>query len=169
MPGASDECYAMQREAVERVVAAIAEYPAANWEIDDLAKIARYSRFHFTRVFARHAGMTPRRWLARYRIELAKELLTRAPFPKVKDVTRTLGYASIGMFSSRFTKVVGCSPTSYREWYAYAECLTTHAGPQVQPHRDVASLDPRWLSSFGDTLAGLERELRAGTPIERGL
>lgn len=152
-----------RRQAVERVIEAIVKHPASDWQIDDMAKIAQFSKFHFTRLFARLTGLPPHQWLMRYRIELAKELLVRGNVKTITDLTHMLGYTSLGTFSSRFSETVGCPPTSYRRMAAYADELTERAGRRGQFYRDAerlnVSLNPRDLPEFGETIASLERQL----------
>ncbi|OLB76373.1 MAG: AraC family transcriptional regulator [Actinobacteria bacterium 13_2_20CM_2_71_6] len=82
----------------------------------DLARLARQagcSRYHFLRAFAATYGQTPRRYLTHRRIERAKELLRTANLT-VTEICVLVGFSSLGSFSSRFSKLVGMSPTAYR-------------------------------------------------------
>ena len=79
-----------------------------------LAAEAGYSRFHFSRAFAAAYGETPRAYLTRRRIERAKTLLRTANL-SVTEICFLVGFASLGSFSARFRKLVGRSPSDYRE------------------------------------------------------
>ncbi|HVA21481.1 MAG TPA: AraC family transcriptional regulator [Candidatus Micrarchaeia archaeon] len=81
--------------------------------VDDLARAAGCSRFHFSRSFARVYGQTPGRTLTRRRIERAQELL-RAANLSVTEVCMAVGFSSLGSFSSRFKALTGQSPSEYR-------------------------------------------------------
>ena len=83
-------------------------------DLDAMAREAGYSRFHFARAFADAYGETPRGYLTRRRIERAKTLLRSANL-SVTEICLLVGFESLGSFSSRFRRVVGQSPSEYRE------------------------------------------------------
>jgi AraC-like DNA-binding protein len=82
-------------------------------DLDALAREAGYSRFHFARAFRDTYGETPRAYLTRRRIERAKDLLRSANLT-VTEICDLVGFSSLGSFSSRFSELVGMSPTDYR-------------------------------------------------------
>lgn len=81
--------------------------------LDDLAAAAMFSKFHFSRVFLVTTGVSPGRFLAALRLQRAKELLLTTDW-NVVDIGMSVGYNSVGTFSSRFRRSVGLSPTEYR-------------------------------------------------------
>ncbi|MDT4989212.1 MAG: AraC family transcriptional regulator [Micromonosporaceae bacterium] len=81
--------------------------------VDDMARAAMFSKFHFSRMFQRSTGVSPGRFLAALRLQHAKYLLVSTSL-KVVDISIRVGYTSVGTFSSRFTRSVGMSPTAYR-------------------------------------------------------
>ncbi len=81
--------------------------------LDDTASVACLSPFHFHRMFARAFGETPHEFLRRQRIERAKQLLARDHVP-VTEVCLSVGYESLGSFSTLFRSMVGQSPAQYR-------------------------------------------------------
>jgi AraC-like DNA-binding protein len=93
-------------------------------DLDELAAVAGVSKFHFVRCFEAAYGETPIRYLTRRRIERAQDLL-RAANLTVTEVCMLVGFASLGSFSSRFTRLVGESPTAYRNRWA------ARGGPRV--------------------------------------
>lgn len=82
-------------------------------DLDALAEAAGYSRYHFLRAFRDAYGETPGAYLSRRRIERAKDLL-RAANLTVTEICFLVGFSSLGSFSSRFSELVGCSPSAYR-------------------------------------------------------
>lgn len=86
-------------------------------DLDGLARVARVSKHYFARCFEATYGETPMRYLTRRRIERAQDLL-RAANLTVTEVCMLVGFASLGSFSSRFTALVGESPTAYRDRWA---------------------------------------------------
>ncbi|MEV4754895.1 AraC family transcriptional regulator [Micromonospora sp. NPDC049559] len=93
-------------------------------DLDQLARVAGVSKFHFARCFEATYGETPIRYLTRRRIERAQDLLRSANLT-VTEVCMAVGFASLGSFSSRFAQLVGESPTGYRDRWA------ARGGPHV--------------------------------------
>jgi AraC-like DNA-binding protein len=125
---------------------------AAPLDLDALARDAGYSKFHFTRLFARAYGETPRAYVTKRRIERAKDLLRTANL-RVTEVCFLVGFESVGSFSSRFRELVGRSPSAYRaDHVAWAGlppipgCFllmwTRPAGDESQSARSAASGPP---------------------------
>jgi len=81
--------------------------------LDDLARAAGYSTYHFARAFAAAYGETPRAYLTRRRLERAKALLRTANLT-VTEVCFAVGFESLGSFSSLFRRVVGQTPSGYQ-------------------------------------------------------
>lgn len=86
-------------------------------DLDDLARAANVSKYHFARSFVAAYGETPMRYLTRRRIERAQDLLRSANLT-VTEVCTLVGFSSLGSFSSRFRALVGESPTRYRDRWA---------------------------------------------------
>jgi AraC-like DNA-binding protein len=86
-------------------------------DIDRLAAEASTSKYHFIRSFAATYGETPMRYLTRRRMERAQDLL-RTTNLTVTEICTLVGYSSLGTFSTRFSEMVGCSPSTYQQRYA---------------------------------------------------
>ena len=76
-------------------------------------RVALMSPGHFSRSFRTAFGETPYSYLMTRRIERAKALLRRGDLT-VTEVCMAVGCTSLGSFSSRFTELVGESPSAYR-------------------------------------------------------
>ncbi|MFD3455304.1 helix-turn-helix domain-containing protein [Streptomyces sp. NPDC058691] len=94
------------RDAMDRDYAEPLDVPA-------LARGALMSTGHFARSFRAAFGETPYSYLMTRRIERAKALLRRGDL-SVTEVCFAVGCTSLGSFSSRFTELVGESPSAYR-------------------------------------------------------
>lgn len=99
--------------------------------VDSLARAAMYSKFHFTRVFRAVTGVSPGRFLSAIRIQESKRLLVYTDW-SVLNISIQVGYNSVGTFSSRFRRIVGCSPTTYRKLDGYAPRLVSSVPLMVQ-------------------------------------
>lgn len=82
-------------------------------DLDELARAAHFSRFHFLRAFRRAFKATPHEYLTRKRIERAKQLLAESELT-VTEICFDVGFESLGSFSTLFHKQVGWSPSIYR-------------------------------------------------------
>ncbi|MEO3762598.1 helix-turn-helix transcriptional regulator [Streptomyces sp. B8F3] len=81
--------------------------------LGDIAAFVRYSKFHFARKFRREAGCSPGRFLCTVRMARGKQLLSTS-MATVSDIAPAVGYQSLGTFTTRFTEVVGLTPSQYR-------------------------------------------------------
>jgi AraC-like DNA-binding protein len=94
------------RDTIDRDYAEPLDVPA-------LARVALMSTGHFARSFRAAYGETPYSYLMTRRIERAKALLRRGE-ETVTEVCFAVGCTSLGSFSSRFSELVGESPSAYR-------------------------------------------------------
>jgi AraC family transcriptional regulator len=102
------------RPAVLQAISSIRERYFEPITLADLASEVFVSRFHFSRMFADATGVTPGRFLAAVRLFEAKRLLLTTSL-NVSDIVCSVGYSSVGTFTSRFSNAVGLTPTQYRE------------------------------------------------------
>jgi AraC-like DNA-binding protein len=82
-------------------------------DLDQMASEAGFSKFHFARTFKEAYGETPANYLTRRRVERAKDLLRSANLT-VTEVCMVVGFSSLGSFSSRFSELVGMSPSAFQ-------------------------------------------------------
>jgi len=114
-------------QAVERVVATMRDQLGEPLTIDDMARAAMFSKFHFSRIFQRVTGVSPGRFLWALRLQQAKKLLVSTSL-NVSDISVRVGYSSVGTFSSRFSKSVGLSPTTYRRLGGFTSEISVDSG-----------------------------------------
>ncbi|WP_375749349.1 helix-turn-helix transcriptional regulator [Vibrio sp. HN007] len=89
------------------------KYHSERIELNDLAKAAFMSRFHYVRTFKQMYGVTPRNYLKDMRISKAKALLKEG-----YSITHTcydVGYESLTTFSAVFKKGTGYSPKEFQK------------------------------------------------------
>jgi transcriptional regulator GlxA family with amidase domain len=82
-------------------------------DLEALARAAYVSPRHFSRSFKSTFGETPYQYLLTRRIERARHLL-RTTDMRVAEVCLAVGFASVGSFTTTFTRHTGVSPTTYR-------------------------------------------------------
>ena len=81
-------------------------------DVPAMARTALMSPAHFSRKFRAAYGETPYAYLMTRRIERAKALLRSGM--SVTDACIAVGCTSLGSFSSRFTEIVGETPSQHR-------------------------------------------------------
>ncbi len=102
------------RPAVLQAITSIRDRYFEPMTLAELASEVFVSRFHFSRMFADATGVTPGRFLTAVRLFEAKRLLLTTSL-NVSDIVCSVGYSSVGTFTSRFSRAVGMTPTQYRE------------------------------------------------------
>ena len=83
----------------------------------DLARVAQamhVSTFYFCKMFKKATGLTFTEYLGRLRVEKAKHLLLN-PHLRISEIAYDVGFKSLTHFNRVFRRVVGQSPTAYRE------------------------------------------------------
>ncbi|HEX7866920.1 MAG TPA: GyrI-like domain-containing protein [Variovorax sp.] len=102
------------RARVARAVAAIVSDPMADHRLEDLARLAHFSPFHFHRVYASVAGETVAATVRRVRLALATRLL-EAGTQSVTQVALAVGYESPQAFTRAFGQFTGQSPRAFQQ------------------------------------------------------
>jgi AraC family transcriptional regulator len=137
----------LHNRSVERVIRAMTsrlDVPLSN---EDLADIACFSPCHFNRMFRRVTGIPPVQFHYALRLEKAKQLLVTTDLG-ITDICFEVGYSSLGTFVTRFSELVGLSPSAFRR---FARRVTAS---------DLAELRPR----LSTTLRSIsDREQIVGT------
>nr|AFV52208.1 transcriptional regulator [Streptoalloteichus sp. ATCC 53650] len=82
--------------------------------INDISAAVFVSPFHFSRTFSKFTGVAPGRYLTAVRLFEAKRLLLTTDHT-VSNIVCSVGYSSVGTFTSRFSRSVGMTPTQYRD------------------------------------------------------
>ena len=104
-------------------------------DVEALARGVHMSAGHLSREFKRAYGEPPYSYLMTRRIERAMALLRRGDL-SVTDVCFEVGCSSLGTFSTRFTELVGVSPSVYREQAAARRTAgSRRASPSRSPDR----------------------------------
>lgn len=114
-------------------------------DVEALARGANMSAGHLSREFREAYGESPYSYLMTRRIERAMALL-RGGDRSVTDVCFAVGCSSLGTFSTRFTELVGMSPSAYRR-----QATQTMAGMPAcvtkQVSRPVRNREARTVSA----------------------
>ena len=83
---------------------------------ENLAAIAHMHPTHFIRFFKGETGQTPREYINRRKMEIAKTMLESTEL-QIGEISERLGFFDSMHFSKTFKKRYSISPTAYRESY----------------------------------------------------
>ncbi|MEV0380329.1 helix-turn-helix transcriptional regulator [Nonomuraea sp. NPDC050643] len=108
-------------------------------DVPTMARHALMSPSHFSRQFRAAYGETPYSYLMTRRIERAMALLRAGV--SVTDACMAVGCTSLGSFSSRFTELLGETPSAYRsrEHAAVTAMPSCMAKTHTRPIRNAPS------------------------------
>jgi AraC-like DNA-binding protein len=81
--------------------------------VQELAEVVNLSRFYFCTAFRMATGSTPHERLTQLRIERAKSLLAEGSMP-ITEIALTIGYQTPSAFAASFRKIVGITPSAFR-------------------------------------------------------
>ncbi|MCI8852236.1 MAG: helix-turn-helix domain-containing protein [Lachnospiraceae bacterium] len=82
-------------------------------DLTSLAQRLGFSSAYLAKIFNKHKGCTPIKYLTDLRIQHAKQLLLNTALP-IREVGEKVGYADQFHFSKAFRKAAGVSPSSFR-------------------------------------------------------
>lgn len=84
--------------------------------VKDISDHVHLSPTYVCTLFKTETGLTLNQYLTEYRIDQAKHLLLD-PRNKITDISKLVGYNDSNYFGKTFKKMVGTSPSEYREQY----------------------------------------------------
>jgi len=120
----------------QRIVAAkvfIDENYHESIDLEQISKQAFLSRFHFHRIFTQVYKKTPHQYLTQTRLDAAKIMLAKEGI-SITDVCNSIGFESLGSFSSLFRKQSGHSPQYYRNIAWLKKKLAKEQPKRFIPH-----------------------------------
>ena len=100
-------------------VTAIKNFIATHYQDDtlsikDISDHVYLSTSYICTLFKNETGQTLNQYITKYRVERAKKLLAD-PLTKISDISSKVGYSDGNYFGKTFKKIVGLSPTEYRD------------------------------------------------------
>lgn len=109
----TSKCYT-SRENIKKSIEFLRESYNDNFSLNDIARYANLSPYHFIRVFKSETGKTPYEYLLDIKIEKAQQLL-RLKEHTVTEVGMLCGFSNPSHFAVVFKKKTGISPSDYRK------------------------------------------------------
>jgi AraC-like DNA-binding protein len=96
----------------------ITDHQTEELSLDQVAKSVNTSKFYFCKIFKKATGINFTDYLSRVRTERAKNLLLN-PNLRVSEIAYEVGFQSLTHFNRVFKRILGRSPTDYREQLAH--------------------------------------------------
>lgn len=101
-------------ENILKIISYMEDHFSKDMNLEELAKKAGMSKFHFCRTFKKYLDLSPIQFLTRLRMDRAKTLLG-CTHRSISDVADSVGFSDLSNFIKNFKKTVGTTPTGYRK------------------------------------------------------
>jgi AraC family transcriptional regulator len=137
-------------ERIVRTLVFIQAHLDDNPELDRVAAVAAFSRFHFARVFRALVGETLKEYTRRLRLERAARTLKRRDQP-ITQLALEAGFETHESFTRAFAAMFGLPPSAYRA--AHKSAPEAASGTHLD---DVAGYHP---PNYGDVRAPVVKDL----------
>jgi AraC-like DNA-binding protein len=98
---------------VGKALSLIHARPSHGWTIEELAKEVGQSRSVLAERFSALVGLPPMQYLAKWRMQIAAELLSSSN-TNMASIAARVGYESEAAFSRAFKKIIGVAPSAWR-------------------------------------------------------
>lgn len=89
-------------------------YAVPSLSVPDVSEFVHLSSSYVCTIFKNETGQTLNQYLTDYRIKMSKQFLSD-PRYKITDISSKVGYSDGNYYSKTFRKIVGLSPSEYRE------------------------------------------------------
>jgi AraC-like DNA-binding protein len=106
--------------------------PVRDWTVEDLAHEVAVSRSVLAHRFTELVGETPMRYLANWRMQLAKQLM-REGTRSIQEVATRVGYESEAAFNRAFKRTTGSPPAAWRRAAGGAKAAGVTRGRDGRP------------------------------------
>ena len=106
---------------VQRARRFINEHKTEMLSLSTVAQASGASMFHFCKIFKKSTGLQFTDYVARLRLEDARTQLLN-PNRRISEVAYDVGFQSLTQFNRTFKRIVGLSPTQFRESLPKLRC-----------------------------------------------
>lgn len=92
--------------------------------VEQLSRVANFSKYHFLRQFSEYAGITAFAYVRLMRLKQASYRLAFSPHERIIDIAMDAGFENPESFSRAFKNTFGQTPTQFREspaWQPWSE------------------------------------------------
>ena len=107
---------------INKVIDFIGKHLDEELDLDELCKVACFSKYHFHRLFTAQVGVSLKSYIKWLRLKRAAHQLTVQKEDAIINIALDAGFESHESFSRAFKRICGQSPSSFRRkanWYAW--------------------------------------------------
>jgi len=100
-----EKAYSVQKrhkQAIELIKEYIVETGGSTVDLDELAKIAGYSKYHFLRIFKQQTGLTVHSFIDQERVKVAEDMLNNGYLKT--EISEHFGFSSASVFSRWYSQ-----------------------------------------------------------------
>lgn len=101
---------------IYKTILALKEDYQHSWTLDEMAKVARLSKFQFAHYFKDILGISPYSWLQTYRVVRSQEMLKKTNKTVLK-IAMDCGFSSVTVYNQLFKRLYGITPGTFREMF----------------------------------------------------
>ena len=102
------------RSRINRVIDYIEDHLDKDLTLEELARVAQFSAFHFHKIFSAMIGETLNQFIQRVRIERAANLLVNNPKKSITEIAFDCGFSGSAPFARAFRKQFNMSASDWR-------------------------------------------------------
>jgi len=106
--------YRLDHSRMRRVLDYIDQNLEEEFTVEDLARLAHLSLFHFARMFANTMGMPPQRYVSRRRLEAAMKMIATGKLA-LSEIAFRSGFSSQASFTRAFRRATNMTPGEFRQ------------------------------------------------------
>jgi AraC family transcriptional regulator len=106
--------YRLDHSRMRRVLDYIDQSLEEEFTVEDLARLANLSPFHFARMFTNTMGMPPQRYVSRRRLDAAMKMIATGKLP-FSEIAFRSGFSSQASFTRAFRRVTNMTPGEFRQ------------------------------------------------------
>ena len=104
---------ALDKYVLQNILTHIDDHLSRKITVNELAKLANMSVFHFVRIFKKSMGSSPHQYVIKQRMRRADKLLKHTSL-SITQISLDVGYEEVCNFSAAYKKYKGISPKAFR-------------------------------------------------------
>ncbi len=125
--------------------------------IDDIALEFHFNKFHLMRKFKENTGLTINQYINNRKIQNSMHALTYTDDSMLK-VALNNGFNSLEYFSEQFTKIVGLSPSKFRNFSLVHEFPSFEQGGEDMDKLQQIQADLAELKELKEMINGMQNQ-----------
>ncbi|HFU76033.1 MAG TPA: AraC family transcriptional regulator [Arcobacter sp.] len=129
---------------IEKVITYIETHLDETMHLEELAKIASYSPYHFARIFKQETGENIAAMVKRLKLAQGIKQLLNLDMP-ITEVGQETGYETPSSFNKVFKQTFNCSPSEYRK---QRRATLQEAKKKLKGKPEIISLEERYIVCY---------------------